>query len=577
MDLKTFASGFVLATGLGYSAVVTGTIQGNNSGSLPVGSISLTNGTLTVTASEAHPTPTLCSPLTTRTFVTCSFRPNFARTFVAGTNSGSFGFSGGAVSREASSVTIQVTSTAVDVQVTCSGTPIGDQCENTSATGSTSATITGQIRIFDTSGNCLWCVDLTGTGTISGTQSLSPPRASYTMPITGNDSPVDTTLGLQFVPIEPCRIADTRLAPGPYGQPVMEGGQTRDFVLTGRCGIPSQVSAVALNVTVVPRGLLGFLTIWPAGQTRPGVSTLNSLDGRVKANAAIVQAGTNKAVSVFVTEQSDVIIDVNGYFVAPQLNSLAYYPINPCRIADTRAATGPGGLPAALGGPALGNVSTRTFPVLTSFCNIPSTARAYSINATVVPAGPLGFITLFPTGSARPVVSTLNAVTGTVVANAAIVRAGTSGSIDVFASETTHVVLDINGYFAPPGQFGALNYFPAPGCRLVDTRNPIGPLGGPAQTALAQREFPLASSNCGIPSGAKAYSLNATVVPPALMGYLTFWPTGGVQPVVSTLNAVDGAITSNAALVLAGAQGSISALTSETTHLILDVNGYFLP
>ncbi len=570
MDLKTFAVGIVLTTGTGFAAI-SGTIQGNSSGSQPVGSISLSNGTLTVTASEAHPAPSLCTPLTNRLFVTCSFRSNFARTFVAGTNSGSFGFSGGAVSREASSVTIQVTSPATDVQVTCAGSPVGDQCENTTATGTVQATVTGQIRIFDTAGNCLWCVDLSGGGTFNGTQSLSPPRSSYTLPVNATENPVDATLGLQFIPIEPCRIADTRLAAGPYGQPVMEGQQTREFVLAGRCGIPSQVSAVALNVTVVPRGLLGFLTIWPAGQARPQVSTLNSLDGRVKANAAIVQAGINKAVSVYVTEQSDVVLDVNGYFVTPQVNSLAFYPINPCRITDTRLP------PGALGGPGMAALTTRTFPVLAASCNIPSTARAYSLNATVVPSGPLGFITLWPTGTVRPVVSTLNAVTGTVVANAAIVRAGTSGSIELFASEATNVVLDINGYFAPPGQFGALNYFPAPGCRISDTRNPTGPLGGPAQTALAQREYPMAISNCGIPTGAKAYSLNATVVPPALLGYLTFWPTAGVQPVVSTLNAVDGAITSNAALVLAGAQGSISALTSEVTHLIIDINGYFLP
>jgi hypothetical protein len=351
----------------------------------------------------------------------------------------------------------------------------------------------------------------------------------------------------------------------------MESQETRQFIVSGRCGIPTQVAAVALNVTVVPRGLLGFLTIWPAGQPRPLVSTLNSLDGRVKANAAIVQAGANKAVSVYVTEQTDVIIDVNGYFVPPQVNSLAFYPINPCRIADTRFPTG------ALGSPGMAALTSRTFPVLSAACNIPSTARAYSLNATVVPSGPLGFITLWPTGTPRPLVSTLNAVTGTVVANAAIVRAGTNGSVDLFASEATEVVLDVNGYFAPPGQFGALNYYPATGCRISDTRNAVGPLGGPAQTPFAQRELPISQSNCGIPTGAKAYSLNATVVPPGLMGYLTFWPTGGVQPVVSTLNAVDGAITSNAALVLAGAQGSISVLTSETTHLIVDVNGYFLP
>ena len=285
---------------------------------------------------------------------------------------------------------------------------------------------------------------------------------------------------------------------------MLQAASTRDFILSGRCGIPAQVSAVALNVTVVPRGPLGFLTIWPARQNRPVTSTLNSVDGRVKANAAIVQAGSNKAISVYVTEITDVVIDVNGYFVSPQINSLAFYPINPCRIADTRLATG------ALGGPGMGPQTSRTFPILSSACNIPSTARAYSLNATVVPGGPLGFISLWPTGSAQPVVSTLNALTGTVVANAAIVRAGAGGSVELYASESTNVVLDINGYFAPPGQFGALNFFPSPGCRISDTRNAAGPLGTPAQSAFAAREYPIPTSNCGIPTGAKAFSLNAT-------------------------------------------------------------------
>jgi hypothetical protein len=570
MAFKTFAVGIVLASALGFAAV-TGTIQGNNSGSQPIGSINLTNGTFTVTASEAHASPSLCTPLTNAFGVNCSFQPNFARTFSAGSTTGSFGFTGGAISREASNVTVQIQSIAVQTPVTCASTPNGSFCDNTTATATVNVTVTGQIRIFDTAGSCVWCADFTGTGSFNGTQSLSPSRVSYSSTVTATESPVDATTGLQFIPLEPCRIADTRLDPGPYGQPVVEGQLTRNFVLSGRCGIPSHVAAVALNVTVVPRGLLGFLTIWPAGQERPTVSTLNSLDGRVKASAAIVQAGINKAVSVFVTETTDVIIDVNGYFVPPQANSLAFYPINPCRVADTRLATGP------LGGPGVAARSTRSFPVLASPCNIPSTARAFSLNATVVPTGPLGFISLWPTGSTQPVVSTLNAVTGTVVANAAIVRASQGGSIDLFASEDTHVVLDINGYFAPPGQFGALNFYPTSGCRVSDTRNPNSPLGGPPQTAFAAREYPVQTSACGIPSGAKAYSLNATVVPPALMGFLTFWPTGGTQPVVSTLNAVDAAITSNAAIVLAGTLGSINAITSDPTHLIIDINGYFLP
>ncbi len=83
-------------------------------------------------------------------------------------------------------------------------------------------------------------------------------------------------------------------------------------------------------------------------------------------------------------------------------------------------------------------------------------------------------------------------------------------------------------------------------------------------------------SGCGAPGTAQAYVFNATVVPPGSLGYLTLWPQGQTQPVVSTLNALDGAITSNMAIVPT-ANGSIAAFPSNPTHLVLDIFGYFAP
>ena len=69
-----------------------------------------------------------------------------------------------------------------------------------------------------------------------------------------------------------------------------------------------------MNATVVPPGFLGFLSLWPSGQSQPFVSTLNATDGAITANAAIVPAGVNGAVSAYVSHQSQLILDVNGYF-----------------------------------------------------------------------------------------------------------------------------------------------------------------------------------------------------------------------------------------------------------------------
>src|SRR5262249_58286895 len=123
------------------------------------------------------------------------------------------------------------------------------------------------------------------------------------------------------------------------------------------------------------------------------------------------------------------------------------------------------------GPPSLTGNTTRIFDIQspTSRCPVPSIAQAYSFNITVVPpgitfpgnvnpSGALGHLTIWPTGVAQPVVSTLNSFLGTVVANAAVVPAGTGGSVDVFVSNTTDLIIDINGYYAP--QSGLT---PAPG------------------------------------------------------------------------------------------------------------------
>ena len=122
----------------------------------------------------------------------------------------------------------------------------------------------------------------------------------------------------------------------------------------------------------------------------------------------------------------------------------------PCRIVDTRAGQGFSG---AFGPPGLiGNAVGRTFPIQSNnTCPIPSIAGAYSFNLRVVAPAPFGFITAYPTPGPLPLAATLNWAQSLIVGNAAIVPAGTSGSVDLYANANTDVVIDINGYYAPPG------------------------------------------------------------------------------------------------------------------------------
>jgi hypothetical protein len=141
--------------------------------------------------------------------------------------------------------------------------------------------------------------------------------------------------------------------------------------------------------------------------------------------------------------------------------ALVFVAITPCRLVDTRGAAAGFNGPSPWGGPSIPGGGTITIPVampnppLSNFfygCLIPQSAQAFSFNVTVVPAagGPVNYVTLWPDGSPQPVVSTLNDSQGMIVANAAIVPAGTDGGISVFNSgpATTDVVIDINGYFA---------------------------------------------------------------------------------------------------------------------------------
>jgi len=117
----------------------------------------------------------------------------------------------------------------------------------------------------------------------------------------------------------------------------------------------------------------------------------------------------------------------------PATGGLSLYAVNPCRVIDTR--------PNAFNGLEVVNV-------VGSSCGPPATAQAYVLNATVVPSGPLVYLSLWADGSAQPYVSTLNADDGAITSNMAIVPT-TNGSVDAFADGATNLILDISGYFAP--------------------------------------------------------------------------------------------------------------------------------
>jgi hypothetical protein len=128
----------------------------------------------------------------------------------------------------------------------------------------------------------------------------------------------------------------------------------------------------------------------------------------------------------------------------------------------------------------------------------------------------------------------------------------------------------------PPPVSAATGFNAVTPCRLLDTRNAVGPLGAPALGALASRSF-MATGNCNIPSGAVAISANVTVVNPTVAGDLVAYPNGLASPPgSSTISFRAGRTRANNALVYLAGDGSflVTSRAAGPLDFVVDVNGY---
>jgi hypothetical protein len=132
---------------------------------------------------------------------------------------------------------------------------------------------------------------------------------------------------------------------------------------------------------------------------------------------------------------------------------------------------------------------------------------------------------------------------------------------------------------------GPYSFFPLTPCRVVDTRNPVGPQGGPALAANTVRSFTIIGANgCGVPSTAKAAAMNVTAILATDGGDLRIFPYQSPVPLASVINfsTADFALANGAIIPLANISGiDISVQTdmppgsSGTVNLVIDVTGYF--
>ena len=340
-----------------------------------------------------------------------------------------------------------------------------------------------------------------------------------------------------------------------------------ELVVAGRGGVDDDAAAVALNVTVTDPTGSGFVTVYPCGAERPLASNLNFTTGAVIPNAVIAKVGVDGKVCLFVSNETHLVVDVNGYFPG----SSSYQSINPARVLDTRAGYSTiDGVQQSADATTPGSITTLR---ITSRASVPADASAVVLNITVTEAEGPGFVTVYPCGTALPTTSSINFSTGSTVANLVMSQIGSDGSVCLFTSRGTHLVADVNGYF-PAGT----SYDPLVPARLLETRPELTTIDGqfvgagmrPAGTVT---ELTVAGRG-GVPDAAATVVLNVTVTEPAAPGFITVYPCGIDIPRASNLNYGTGDTVAIAVIVQVGSDGKVCLFNSGPTHLIVDVNGY---
>jgi N-acetylneuraminic acid mutarotase len=258
---------------------------------------------------------------------------------------------------------------------------------------------------------------------------------------------------------------------------------------------------------------------------------------------------------------------------------LQYYPLPaPVRLLDTR----PGENACFAPGSPLGVNSVRQQQATGACSGIPAAAKAVVGNATVVNfISNGGFITLFPSDATQPNASNLNFTANHIVPNSFTVGLGADGAFKIFTSAATHFIVDVTGYYAPPGQ-GGLYFHPlSTSLRLLDTRQdetacetPAAPLANDGTRTVTAHRSCLGAT---IPSSAKAIVGNATVVNFISSGFhwITLYPFGATQPNASNLNFTANQIVPNAFVVGLSNDGKFNIYSHASTDLIIDVAGYF--
>jgi hypothetical protein len=382
------------------------------------------------------------------------------------------------------------------------------------------------------------------------------------------------TDGTTYVPIAPVRVLDTRAGIGLSG--MFTSSNARSWPVTGVGSIPADAVAVTGNLTVTGQGSNGFVSVTVTSTNNPPSSTINFPKGVTRANnvtTALSPAGRLSALFKGASgKKAHLLFDVTGYFLADNTGA-KFTPVTPFRALDTRTNTG-------LTGKFVAN-SARTLQITNALGPIPVTATAITGNLTVVGPTVAGFasVTKDPTNS--PTTSTINFPKGSTRANGVFAPLTSGGALSIVyrtsAGGTTHILLDVTGYFDPTVA-GQLKFYPLNPSRIMDSRTSVLSSITGAFHSGTPRSL-VVQGHWGAPIDAVAVTGNLTVTSQTASGLVSVTPDPDPTPDTSTINFPGADTMANGIVAPLNGTGRTafvySALAGKTTHLILDLSGYF--
>ena len=346
--------------------------------------------------------------------------------------------------------------------------------------------------------------------------------------------------------------------------------------------------AITVNPPTLPNGFVGssYNQALSATGGTPGYTF--SLDsGTFPPGLGIVGTnltGTPTTTGVFTftikaTDSGGTCFGTQAYTVVISGTGLQFYPLaHPVRLLDTRVGAAACQTPGAQinGGnpltvPARGTCGAQT---------IPANAAAVTGNVTTVGPAANGFLTIYPSTFAQPSASNSNYQAGQTLNNVFTVGLGAAdGAFKIYSVQTTDVIVDITGYFAPPeaANPGGLFFHPLPvPVRLLDTRVMQTACTTPETPVLAGTEVSQqGNAICGIPGSAVALVGNAITVGPAAQGFLTLFASNETRPLIASGNYQIGQTLNSPFTVRLSPSGNFTLYSLQQTDLVIDVLGYY--